>query len=186
MLFISTLVAWCSYLQQSQIYFIAKAQLSVSSSWVALYSIVGCCSSPFISTVWFFSTYKPYFWKHLVMTMTETKTYKKTNTKCFRDPMYAIFFKSRGSKDLKYYIGSLLVMTKTKTKTKCFQDPMYAISIKCRGFKDLKYYIGCLHVMTKTKTQFYALLGLNIFQGWIFFRSEYFCVRIFPGENVFG
>ena len=28
--------------------------------------------------------------------------------------------------------------------------------------------------MTKTKTQFYALLGLNIFQGWIFSRSEYF------------
>ena len=47
------------------------------------------------------------------------------------------FFKSRGSKDLKYCIGSLLVMTKTKsktktkikskTKTKCFQDPMNAI-----------------------------------------------------------
>ena len=64
-------------------------------------------------------------------------TQTKTNTKCFQDPTYAIFFKSRGFKDLKYYIGSLLVMTKTKsktktkikskTKTKCFQDPMNAI-----------------------------------------------------------
>ena len=57
--------------------------------------------------------------------MTMKNTYKKTktktqpNTKCFQDPMYAIFFKGRGFKDLKYYIGCLLVMTKTK----CFQDP---------------------------------------------------------------
>ena len=58
-------------------------------------------------------------------------------------------------------------------------------------FKDLKYYNGCLLVMTKTKTQFYALLGLNVFQEWIysgggyfrglmFFRGEYF-----SGLNVF-
>ena len=66
--------------------------------------------------------------------------------------------------------------TQTKTNTKCFQDPMYAIFIKSRGFKDLKYYIGSLLVMTKTKTRFYALLGLNIFQGSIFSRSEYFSV----------
>ena len=33
------------------------------------------------------------------------------------------------------------------------------------GFKNLKFYIGCLLVMTQTKTQFYALLGVNIFQG---------------------
>ena len=70
--------------------------------------------------------------------------------------------------------------TQTKTNTKCFQDPMYAIFIKSRGFKDLKYYIGCLLVMTKTKTRFYALLGLNIFQGSIFSRSEYF-----SGVNIF-
>ena len=55
------------------------------------------------------------------MTMTETNTYKKTNTKtqtntkCFQDPMHAIFIKSRGFRDLKYYIDCLLVMTKTKT-----------------------------------------------------------------------
>ena len=71
------------------------------------------------------------------MAMTETNTYKKTktNTKCFQDTMYAIFIKSRGFKDLKYYFGTggLLVMTKTNTKT-------------------------------KTKTRFYALLGVNIFQ----------------------
>ena len=38
--------------------------------------------------------------------MTKAKTYKKTktNTKCFQDPIYAIFFISRGFKDLKYYI----------------------------------------------------------------------------------
>ena len=48
------------------------------------------------------------------MTMTETNTYKKTkkktkthtHTKCFQGPMYAIFLKSRGFKDLKYYVDS--------------------------------------------------------------------------------
>ena len=52
------------------------------------------------------------------MTITKTKTYKKTKaktmtktqihtkTKCFRHAMYAIFFfKSRGSKDIKYGIS---------------------------------------------------------------------------------
>ena len=29
-------------------------------------------------------------------------TQTKTNTKCFQDPMYAIFIKSRGFNDLKY------------------------------------------------------------------------------------
>ena len=47
-------------------------------------------------------------------------TQTKTNTKCFQDPMYLIFFKSRGSKDLKYYIGSIFVMAKTKTKLFAF------------------------------------------------------------------
>ena len=53
---------------------------------------------------------------------------------------------------------------------------MFAIFIQSWGFKDLKYYIGCLLMMTKTKTKtrFYALLGLNIFQGGLFFRGEYF------------
>ena len=36
------------------------------------------------------------------MTMTKAKTYKKTNTKCFQDPKYAIFWKSRGFQDIKY------------------------------------------------------------------------------------
>ena len=35
--------------------------------------------------------------------------------------MYAIFIKSRGFKDLKYYICCLLVMTKTKTKSYIYQ-----------------------------------------------------------------
>ena len=69
------------------------------------------------------------------MIMTETKSYKKTNTK---------------------------TKTQTKTETQCFQDPMYAIFIKSREFKNLKFDSGCLLV---TKTQFYALVELNIFQG---------------------
>ena len=56
------------------------------------------------------------------MTMTKTKTYKKTNTKthtqtntkCFQDPMYTIFFKIRGFKDKRYYIGCLLFFDKDK------------------------------------------------------------------------
>ena len=67
---------------------------------------------------------KPY---HLVMTMTKTKTYKKTETKTktqtdkdkykvLTRPKICYFFQKQGSKDLKYYIGCLLVMTKTKTK----------------------------------------------------------------------
>ena len=78
--------------------------------------------------------------------------------------------------------------TQTKTNTKCFQDPIYAIFFISRGFKDLKYYIGYLLVMTKTKTKtwFYALLGLNIFQGWILSRSEYLSgVNIFQGWIFF-
>ena len=55
--------------------------------------------------------------------------------------------------------------TQTKTNTKCFQDPIHAIFFISRELKDLKYYIGCVLVMTQTKTRFYALLGVNIFQG---------------------
>ena len=39
-------------------------------------------------------------------------THTQTNTKCFQDPMYAIFIKSRGFKDLRYYIGCLLLVDK--------------------------------------------------------------------------
>ena len=46
----------------------------------------------------------------------DTQTQTKTNTKCFEDLMYTIFFKSRGFKDLRYYIGCLLMMTKTKNQ----------------------------------------------------------------------
>ena len=41
----------------------------------------------------------------------DTQTQTKTNKKWFQDPMYAIFIHIRGFKDLKYYIGCLLVMT---------------------------------------------------------------------------
>ena len=44
----------------------------------------------------------------------DTETQKQTKTKCFQDPMYAIFFKSRGSKDLIYHINCLLVTTNTR------------------------------------------------------------------------
>ena len=71
--------------------------------------------------------FEDYFMKayHLVMTLTETKTYKNTKTnknkKCFKDPMYAIFFKSRGFKVLKYFIGCLLrVMAKANTQFYAF------------------------------------------------------------------
>ena len=48
----------------------------------------------------------------------DTQTQTRTDTKCFQDPMYAIFIKSREFKDWKCDIGCLLLMTKTKTKTK--------------------------------------------------------------------
>ena len=35
------------------------------------------------------------------MDVLDTKTKTKTNTMCFKDPMYAIFLKSRGFKDFK-------------------------------------------------------------------------------------
>ena len=43
----------------------------------------------------------------------DTQTHTKTETKCFQDPMYAIFIKSREFKNLKCDIGCLLV-TKTQ------------------------------------------------------------------------
>ena len=45
--------------------------------------------------------------KRKIQRQRHTHTQTKTNTKCFQDPMYAIFIKSRGFKDLKYYIGFL-------------------------------------------------------------------------------
>ena len=50
----------------------------------------------------------------------DTQTQTKTNTKCFQDPIYAIFSISRGFKDLQYYIGCLFVMTQTQTKPQFF------------------------------------------------------------------
>ena len=37
-----------------------------------------------------------------VVVVVDTKTQTKTNTKCFKDPMYAIFLKIIGFKDFKY------------------------------------------------------------------------------------
>ena len=50
----------------------------------------------------------------------DTQTKANTNTNLFQDSMYAIFVKSRGFKDLKYYLGCLLVMTQTKTNTQFY------------------------------------------------------------------
>ena len=36
------------------------------------------------------------------MDVVDTKTQTKTNTKCFKDPMYVIFLKSSGFRDFKY------------------------------------------------------------------------------------
>ena len=79
----------------------------------------------------------------------------KENTKCFKDPMYVIFLKSRGFNDFKYdmdmNVSDMAVMdvvdtktniktkTQTKTNTKCFKDPMYVIFLKSTSFKVFKY-----------------------------------------------
>ena len=58
---------------------------------------------------------------------TKTNTKTKTNTTCFKDPMYAIFLKISGFKDFKYdmdmdmsdmdVVDMDVVDTKTKTNT---------------------------------------------------------------------
>ena len=47
----------------------------------------------------------------------------KTKTKCIKDPTYAMFLKSRESKDT----NAEITKTKTKTKTKCIEDQTYVI-----------------------------------------------------------
>ena len=83
----------------------------------------------------------------------------------------------------------VMKMTGTNTNTKCFQDPMYAIFIESRGLKDLKYYTGSLLVMTKTRTRFYAVLGLNILQGWSFLSGKdfqiYYIMWIFDFRTIY-
>ena len=54
-------------------------------------------------------------------TNTKTKTHRQTqantNTKCLQDPMYALFFKSRGFEDIKYGIPSKIVHQTFSTQT---------------------------------------------------------------------
>ena len=59
----------------------------------------------------------------LVMTMTKTKTNTTTKTHrhkqrqmCFQDPMYALYLKSMGFKDIKYGISSKISHRKFSTK----------------------------------------------------------------------
>ena len=47
----------------------------------------------------------------------DTHTQTKTNTKCLQDPMYALFFKSRGFEDIKYGIPSKIVHQTFSTQT---------------------------------------------------------------------
>ena len=125
-------------------------------------------TSPFISIVWCFRPYKPYiFWKLIIW--------------WWQWPRRILTERQRHT-----YTD--------KDKYKVLPRPNVCLFIKSRGFKDLKYYIGCLLVMTKTKTRFYALLGLNNFQGSIFSRSEYFSVfqewiffrgDYFSGVNIY-
>ena len=102
---------------------------SVDDSLVALYALfvpllVTMVTSPFISTIW---CSRPYISESLSSgddidgdedtqkdknKDKDTQTQTKTDTKCFQDPMYAIFIKS---KNLKCDIGCLLLMKKTKT-----------------------------------------------------------------------
>ena len=100
-----------------------------SICWPALFSLIAAVClhgniSIYLHRMMFQTPQTIYFLKahHLVMKMTGTNT----NTKCFQDPMYAIFIESRGLKDLKYYTGSLLVMTKTRTR---FYAVLWAIII---------------------------------------------------------
>ena len=63
----------------------------------------------------------------VVDTKTNTKTQTKANTKCFKDPMFAIFLKVNGFKDFKYdmdmdmsdmdVMDMDVVDTQTNTKT---------------------------------------------------------------------
>ena len=91
-------------------------------------------------------------------------TQTNTNTKCFQDPMYAIFFKHRGFKDLKYYIGSLL--------GEYFSGGEYFLGVNI--FQEWIFF----------RDEYF--LWVNIFQGWIFFRGEYFSgVNTFQGWIFF-
>ena len=64
---------------------------------------------------------------------TKTNTKTKTNTTCFKDPMYAIFLKISGFKDFKYDMDmsdmdvvdpKTNTKTQTQTNTMCFKNPM--------------------------------------------------------------
>ena len=108
----------------------------------------------------------------LVMTMTETKTYKKTNTKtrtkCFQDPMYAIFFSKQGVQGFKilYWLSScddkdkdkdkdkVRDKDKVKEKDKVLPRPNVCyFSIQKQGVQRFEIFFGCLLLMTKTKTK---------------------------------
>ena len=102
---------------------IQQSSSPVSICWLELFSLSGClfvCLHGDISIYLHRMIFRPYIFRDEYLQKEkdkDTHTQTKTNTKCFQDPMYAIFIKSSGFKDLKYYIGCLLVMTKTKTKT---------------------------------------------------------------------
>ena len=66
-----------------------------------------------------------------------------------------------------------------KDRNKVLPRPNVCYIYQKQGVQEFECDIGCLLV---TKTQFYALVELNIFQGWKFFRGEYLSgVNIFQG-----
>ena len=149
-------------------------------------------TSPFISTVWCSRPCKPYiFWKPDDIDWDEDlqkdkykdkDTQTQTNTKCFQDPMFAIFIKSRGFKDLKHYIGCLLVMAKTPFYAllwlNIFQEGIFFRSKYFSGvtfFQEWLFFLGeYFQEWIFFRVEYFSVV--NIFQWWIFFRGEYFSV----------
>ena len=101
-------------MKTSNYHSIAKLSVQLNQppfSWLALSSLAShmlyrMVTSQFISTVWCSKPYKSYIlWKP----SGDDNDYKaKTNKKCFQYPKYAIFWKSRRFKDIKYGNNFLL------------------------------------------------------------------------------
>ena len=78
-------------------------------------------------------------------TKTKTNTQTKTYTKCFKEPMYVIFLKSRGFKDFKYDMDMDMsnmdmdvVDKKTNTKTNTKSNRSLFFSDKQNGLSVLE------------------------------------------------
>ena len=124
---------------------------------------------------------------HLVMTLTETKTYKKTITKTHRHRQIKSASKT-------YYIDCLVVMTKTKTQFYAFVR--VNIFLRDEYFFRATSFQGWIFSWRQYFSEVNIFRG-RYFWGWIFFRDEYFSrgnifsrvntfrVNIFQGWNYF-